>query len=104
MIPPSCSFLALPHLQIFKLDFSDLFSKTPTVTAWSAVLAYSLVMIFDIGECCCIGFFLRASAVGHGTHTHTHTATSPPRWWRSRFVPAKQQQRLSDKVCSCSPA
>lgn len=72
MIPPSCSFLALPHLQIFKLDFSDLFSKTPTVTAWSAVLAYSLVMIFDIGECCCIGFFLRASAVGHGTHTHTH--------------------------------
>lgn len=54
-IDPSCSFLALPHLQIFKLDFSDLFSKTPTVTAWSAVLAYSLVMIFDIGECCCIG-------------------------------------------------
>lgn len=45
----SCSFVALPHLQIFKLDFSDLFSKTPKLTAWSAVLAYSLVMIFDIG-------------------------------------------------------
>jgi hypothetical protein len=44
-----CSFVALPHLQIFKMDFSDLFSKTPKLTAWSAVLAYSLVMIFDIG-------------------------------------------------------
>jgi xanthine/uracil/vitamin C permease (AzgA family) len=40
--------LALPHLQIFKLDFSDLFT-TPKPAAWSAVLAYSLVMIFDIG-------------------------------------------------------
>jgi hypothetical protein len=45
-----CRFLALPHLHIFQLDFSDLFSKTPKLTAWSAVLAYSLVMIFDIGE------------------------------------------------------
>lgn len=41
-------FLALPHLQIFQLDFSDLF-KNPKPAAWSAVLAYSLVMIFDIG-------------------------------------------------------
>jgi hypothetical protein len=54
VVHPSCSFLALPHLKIFELDFSDLFSKTPTVTAWSAVLAYSLVMIFDIGECCTV--------------------------------------------------
>lgn len=43
-------FVALPHLEIFKLDFSDLFSRTGfNATAWSAVLAYSLVMIFDIG-------------------------------------------------------
>lgn len=45
-----CRFVALPHLKFFPLDFSDLFSKTPKLTAWSAVLAYSLVMIFDIGE------------------------------------------------------
>lgn len=42
-------FLALPHLQLFSLDFSDLFSASPSPAAWSAVLAYSLVMIFDIG-------------------------------------------------------
>lgn len=47
---PYGRFVALPHLQFFKLDFSDLFSKTPKLTAWSAVLAYSLVMIFDIGK------------------------------------------------------
>lgn len=47
--PLPCRFLALPHLQIFHLDFSDLFSKAPNPAAWSAVLAYSLVMIFDIG-------------------------------------------------------
>jgi hypothetical protein len=47
--PASCRFLALPHLQVFELDFSDLFSKAPKLSAWSAVLAYSLVMIFDIG-------------------------------------------------------
>ncbi|KAF6263362.1 hypothetical protein COO60DRAFT_1621686 [Scenedesmus sp. NREL 46B-D3] len=41
-------FLALPHLQTFELDFSDLFA-TPKTAAWSAVLAYALVMIFDIG-------------------------------------------------------
>lgn len=42
--------MALPHLKFFELDFSDLISKTPKLSAWSAVLAYSLVMIFDIGE------------------------------------------------------
>lgn len=45
-----CSFLALPHLQAFQLDFSELFSrKHVSPGAWSAVLAYSLVMVFDIG-------------------------------------------------------
>jgi len=42
--------VALPHLQLFQLDFSELFSKSGfNPGAWSAVLAYSLVMIFDIG-------------------------------------------------------
>eukprot|EP00878_Enallax_costatus_P005110 GHUV01005372.1.p1 GENE.GHUV01005372.1~~GHUV01005372.1.p1 ORF type:complete len:538 (+),score=89.65 GHUV01005372.1:187-1800(+) len=44
------SFVALPHLQFFPLDFSELFSKEHiSPAAWSAVLAYSLVMVFDIG-------------------------------------------------------
>eukprot|EP00882_Tetradesmus_deserticola_P019037 GHRQ01020479.1.p2 GENE.GHRQ01020479.1~~GHRQ01020479.1.p2 ORF type:complete len:163 (-),score=44.15 GHRQ01020479.1:491-979(-) len=43
-----CRFLALPHLQVFELDFSDLFGA-PNPAAWSAVLAYTLVMVFDIG-------------------------------------------------------
>eukprot|EP00882_Tetradesmus_deserticola_P009496 GHRQ01010026.1.p1 GENE.GHRQ01010026.1~~GHRQ01010026.1.p1 ORF type:complete len:212 (-),score=41.86 GHRQ01010026.1:383-1018(-) len=35
-------------LQVFELDFSDLFGA-PNPAAWSAVLAYTLVMVFDIG-------------------------------------------------------
>lgn len=42
--------MALPRLQFFALDFSDLFGSF-NPAAWSAVLAYTLVMIFDIGEC-----------------------------------------------------
>lgn len=41
--------MALPHLQLFKLDFSDLFCASPNPAAWSAVLAYTLVMVFDVG-------------------------------------------------------
>lgn len=42
--------MALPHLQFFPLDFSELFNKQHIKpAAWSAVLAYSLVMVFDIG-------------------------------------------------------
>lgn len=45
-----CSFLALPHLQSFQLDFSELFHHEHiNPAAWSAVLAYTLVMVFDIG-------------------------------------------------------
>ncbi|KAF8066395.1 permease [Scenedesmus sp. PABB004] len=43
------SFIALPHLVFFKLDFTDLFGPDATASAWSAVLAYTLVMAFDIG-------------------------------------------------------
>ncbi|EFN53511.1 hypothetical protein CHLNCDRAFT_136863 [Chlorella variabilis] len=41
------AFVALPHLKFFALDFSELLAFKPS--AWSAVLAYTLVMIFDIG-------------------------------------------------------
>eukprot|EP00879_Flechtneria_rotunda_P020882 GHRR01021987.1.p1 GENE.GHRR01021987.1~~GHRR01021987.1.p1 ORF type:complete len:391 (+),score=87.50 GHRR01021987.1:88-1260(+) len=43
-------FLALPQLRFFDLDFSELFTKEHlNPAAWSAVLAYTLVMVFDIG-------------------------------------------------------
>eukprot|EP00877_Chromochloris_zofingiensis_P009284 jgi/Chrzof1/4609/Cz14g19310.t1 len=41
-------FVAVPQLKVWQLDFTTLV-KSPTVTAYSAVLAYALVMIFDIG-------------------------------------------------------
>lgn len=42
------AFVALPVGELFQLDFTNLFT-TPKAAAYSAVLAYSLVMIFDIG-------------------------------------------------------
>mmetsp|Transcript_22407 Transcript_22407/g.48964 ORF Transcript_22407/g.48964 Transcript_22407/m.48964 type:complete len:494 (-) Transcript_22407:592-2073(-) len=41
------SFVAMPSLAFWKLDFSDVLAFKPE--AWSAVCAYALVMIFDIG-------------------------------------------------------
>ena len=41
---PPRRLVALPRLQLFRLDFSDLFAR-PTPSAWSAVLAYTLVMV-----------------------------------------------------------
>ena len=42
-------FLSLPHLKVFPMDFTQLFGKGATTNAWGAVLAYVLVMTFDIG-------------------------------------------------------
>jgi AGZA family xanthine/uracil permease-like MFS transporter len=42
-------FVALPHLKVFHMDFSQLIGKGATTNAWGAVLAYVLVMTFDIG-------------------------------------------------------
>jgi hypothetical protein len=41
-------FVSLPHLRIGRFDWNALFVD-PQGGAWSAVMAYSLVMIFDIG-------------------------------------------------------
>ncbi|GBF95930.1 guanine permease [Raphidocelis subcapitata] len=41
-------FVDIPHLRIGSFDWRGLFVD-PTPAAWSAVLAYTLVMVFDIG-------------------------------------------------------
>ncbi|GAB4815919.1 hypothetical protein N2152v2_002965 [Parachlorella kessleri] len=42
-------FLALPRLQLFRPDFSELFTREHVnAGAWSSVLAYTLVIVFDI--------------------------------------------------------
>ena len=41
--------MALPHVQLFQMDFTDLIGPQATPSAWSAVMAYVLVMVFDIG-------------------------------------------------------
>ena len=41
-------FVALPHLRIGRFDWGALFVE-PEAGAWNAVMAYALVMIFDIG-------------------------------------------------------
>jgi len=41
-------FVDVPHLRIGQFNWVGLF-KAPTAGAWNAVMAYSLVMVFDIG-------------------------------------------------------
>lgn len=42
------TFVDVPHLRWGKFDWHDLF-ESPAPGAWNAVMAYSLVMVFDIG-------------------------------------------------------
>eukprot|EP00887_Chlorella_sp_A99_P007307 scaffold2.g7307.t1 len=58
-------------LQTSKLDFSDLFSRAPSAAAWSAVLAYTLVMVFDIGG----AMFGLANLAGLLQNNHVKGAT-----------------------------